>query len=72
MKKLLTALGITLFSLTTPAYGAVMQTSPVFEFENGSAGVQIEDGFATLNRTDDGLEFTIDSAVKRVVLIIQV
>lgn len=58
MKKLLSTIGISLFSLANPAYAGVLQTSPVSDI---NTGVPIAGALATLNRMQDSVELTLDT-----------
>ena len=64
MKKLLTALAMSVFSLSAPAYGAVIQTSPFFGLSPGLVAIPttiLEDGgIATLTRSPDSVEFVME------------
>ncbi|MDJ0648673.1 MAG: hypothetical protein QNJ60_08195, partial [Xenococcaceae cyanobacterium MO_188.B19] len=64
MNKLISALGISIWFYSTSAYGAVLQRSNVFSFDNS---LPIENASATLERREDSVEFsfntTLDSGV---------
>ena len=63
MNKLIGVLGISILFCSTPAYGAVLQRSDVFSFENS---LPIEDPTATaiLERREDSVEFSLNTTLE--------
>ena len=60
MNKLIGVLGISILFFSNPAYGAVLQRSDVFSFENN---LPIEDATATLERREDDVEFSLNTTL---------
>ena len=60
VNKLLSILGISLFSFASPAYGFVLQESKVYDLKTNLA---IEDASATLTRMQDGVELNLDTTL---------
>ena len=60
MNKLTGVLGISICFLATPAYGAVLQRSDVFSFDNN---LPIENATATLERREDSVEFSLNTTL---------
>ncbi len=58
MKKLLSIIGISLFSLANPAYAGVLQTSPVSDFNTGEP---IGGTLATLDRMQDSVNLMLNT-----------
>lgn len=60
MNKLIGVLGISILCCSTPAYGAVLQKSNVFSFDNSLA---VDDATATLERREDSVEFNFNTTL---------
>ena len=60
MNKLIGVLGISIFFCSSPAYGAVLQRSDVFSFENN---LPIEEATATLERMEGSVEFSLSTTL---------
>ncbi len=61
MNKLIGVLGISILFFSNPAYGAVLQRSDVFSFENN---LPIENATATLDRREDNVEFNFNTTLE--------
>ncbi len=60
MNKLMGVLGISILCCSTPAYGAVLQRSEVFSFDNS---LLVDDATATLERREDSVEFNFNTTL---------
>ena len=60
MNKLIGVLGISILFCSNPAYGAVLQRSDVFSFENN---LSIENATAILERREDSVEFSLNTTL---------
>ncbi len=61
MKKLIYVLGVSIFSLSTPAHAAVIQNSQVFD---SNSGAPIEGASATLNRMQDSVFLDLETTLE--------
>ncbi|MDJ0576633.1 MAG: hypothetical protein QNJ65_15880 [Xenococcaceae cyanobacterium MO_234.B1] len=60
MNKLIGVLGISILCCSSPAYGAVLQRSDVFSFDNS---LPVENATATLERREDSVEFSLNTTL---------
>ena len=60
MNKLIGVLGISILCCSSPAYGAVLQRSDVFSFDNS---LPVEGATATLERREDSVEFSLNTTL---------